>query len=108
MTICSVTVIIIFGYSNVYFLPSDRRLEFFNEATILLCVYHCFLFTDYVPLPEDRFFMGYSMIASTVLNFSVNGGLLIINSIKLLVKQYKTTRKKYRFWKHKRSEEFML
>lgn len=78
MTMTSVFVIITFGYSNVYFLPYDRRLEYFNEFTILLNVYHCFIFTDFVPDPEVRFYMGYSMIGFTIYNFSINGGLMII------------------------------
>jgi hypothetical protein len=81
MAMTTIAVIIIFGYSNVYFLPYDRRVEFFNEANIMLCVYHCFLFTDFVPDPEARYIMGYSMIASTVFNFFVNGVLLLSDTI---------------------------
>lgn len=77
MALTCMLVIILFGYSNVYFLPNDRRLEFFNEATILLCVYHCFVFTDFVAEPETRYTMGYSMIGSTIFNFIVNSFLLV-------------------------------
>lgn len=79
MTITSISVIMIFGYSNVFFLPYDRRLEFFNETTILLCVYHCYLFTDFVPGPEDRYSMGFSMIGCIILNFAVNGYLIFVD-----------------------------
>lgn len=72
MTISCVLVIVFFGYSNVYFIPKDRKLEFFNEATILLCVYHFYLFTDFVPDAEARYALGYSLIVSTCLNFGVN------------------------------------
>jgi len=83
-------VILVFGFSNVYFLPYDRRLEFFNESTIMLCVYHCYLFTDYVPRPEDRYSMGFSMIGCTVFNFAVNGYLILSDQIKQIVKLFKT------------------
>lgn len=81
MTMTCITVIIIFGYSNVYFLPYDRRVEFFNEATIILCVYHCFIFTDFVADPEVRYLMGYSMIVCTCFNFIVNGLLVLFDTI---------------------------
>lgn len=72
MTVSCIVVIILFGYSNVYFIPKDRRLEFFNEATILLCLYHFYLFTDFVPDAEARYTMGYSLIVATCFNFGVN------------------------------------
>lgn len=76
-----IAYIIIFGYSNVYFLPYDKNLEYFNEFCILVCIYHCYLFTDFVPRPEDRFIMGYSLIACTVFNFTINCGLMLIGTL---------------------------
>lgn len=82
MTLSCMVVIVIFGYSNVYFLPYDRKLEFFNEFTILTCLYNCYLFTDYVPSPETRFIIGYSMIVCTMFNFAVNATLMVIEMLK--------------------------
>ena len=82
MTLGCVAVIVLFGYSNVYFLPSDRRLEFFNEFTILMCLYNCYLFTDFVPRPEERYTMGYCMIVCTVFNFTVNATFMILAILK--------------------------
>lgn len=47
-------------------------MEFYNEATIMLCSYHLFLFTKFVPNPEARYTMGYSLIGVTSLNLAGN------------------------------------
>ena len=59
-------VIIIYGYSDVHLLALDRRLEYFNDSSIILCVYHCFLFTDFVDDPIARYQIGYSFIATVL------------------------------------------
>ncbi len=88
MTYSCVAVIILFGYSNVFYLPFDRRLELFNEYTVLMCVYNCFLFTEFVPSPGTRFSIGYSMIVCTLLNFAVNTFLLILATLKKMIKLF--------------------
>lgn len=72
MTQTSVIVIILFGYSNVFYRAKDRRLEFFNEFIILCCVYHYYLFTDFAPDPDSRYFMGYSLIFCTLVCLAIN------------------------------------
>lgn len=90
MTLTSVFVIVIFGYSNIYYLARDRHLELFNEATILCCIYHYYLFTDFVPDPEVRYTIGYSLIGFTFLNFVVNFIVMCYKTIVILIKKYKT------------------
>jgi hypothetical protein len=51
MCFSCVVVIILLGSSNSFRLARDRRLEYFNEYTILCCVYHFFCFTDFVEIP---------------------------------------------------------
>ncbi len=43
----------------------------FNEYCLFFCTCMMFLFTDYVPLPEDRFTLGWFYLA--VLGFNVLG-----------------------------------
>lgn len=50
----SVIVIVIFGVSNVFYWAKDRRMELFNEAIILGCIYHYYLFSNFVPDPKIR------------------------------------------------------
>ena len=47
-------------------------MEYFNEITMLLCFDHLYLFTDFVDDPIMRFYIGYSLISLTLLNFCFN------------------------------------
>lgn len=76
---------IFFEYSNVYLIAKLRRIEYFNEATIMLCSYHTFLFTDFVDDPLDRYSIGYSLIASTGFNIAVNICMMMIDTGKNLI-----------------------
>ena len=82
MTLSCIFVVILFGYSNTYRMSSARRLEFFNEATIMLCCYHLFLFTDYIDDPELRYTIGFSLIVCTVSNIAVNMALMLFETLK--------------------------
>ena len=93
MTISSVVVIIIFGLSEVYYRAKDRRLEFFNEFIILCCSYHYYLFTDFVPDPDARYTMGYSLIVVTIICLTVNLSFMVHGTITkfiYLVKKLKS------------------
>jgi hypothetical protein len=86
----------------------NRRLEFFNEATILICCYHTFLFTDFVDDPIMRYSMGYSLIGFTVLNIAVNICLMMMETGKSLLRVFKVIRFKYRGWRHRKRSEKKL
>jgi hypothetical protein len=58
--------------SNPFKAHGDRRIELFNEAMLMTTGYHLFLFTEFVPNAETRYFLGFSLMASTLLNLSVN------------------------------------
>ena len=62
----------------------------------MLCAYHYFLFTDFVESPEQRYSMGYSLIATTGLNIGVNFIILLLGSLLNFMKLYKTLQRKYR------------
>lgn len=92
---------ILLGHSNSFWLPSDRRLEFFNEATIMLCVYHCFLLTDFVDDPETRYQIGFSFIAFVCFNLAVNLLWLAYNTLTVMITTYKKLRQKFRFLRYR-------
>ena len=101
---CSVTVIIMFGASQSMNEARDRRLEYFNEATIMCCVYHCVIFTPYyVEEPIAVYTMGYSMIGFAVFNIFVNASVLLYETFSTTVRKYKIIRQKYRKWKSARN-----
>ena len=71
-------------------------MERFNEAKLVVIMYHIICFTDYVPDAETKFFIGYSCITFVI------GGLLI-NSYSLITSPFFTLRKKLRLYCYKRS-----
>jgi hypothetical protein len=99
MTLSSVLVVIMFGYSNVYLMFRNRILEFFNEAIILFCCYHTFCFTDFVDDPIMRYNVGFSLIVLTSINVGVNIIVMMHETLKKLFRIYKVLRQKYRKWK---------
>ena len=48
----------------------------FNEACLFVCTSMMFLFTDYVPSPEDRFTLGWAYLG--VLGFNVLGNVVYV------------------------------
>jgi len=75
---CSFTM----GYimcNRPFKLPLLNGLEFLNEASITLIVYHLLAFTDFVGNPETQFKVGYSIIVVTGVNIVVNLGFMVVN-----------------------------
>ena len=68
----SVATIIVLGMADPYHLPAVRRLELFNEATILLWAYYMAVFTDFVPNVRARYSMGWHLMALVGFNIFVN------------------------------------
>jgi hypothetical protein len=82
-----------FGASQSMSEARDRRLEYFNEATIMCCVYHCVIFTPYyAEEPTSVYTMGYSMIAFVVFNISVNASVLLYVTFFTTLRKYKIIR----------------
>lgn len=77
--------VIIFGYISAYRVPRDRRIEYFNEITIMMCVYHFFVFTDFVDDPVTRYYVGFSLIGVSCLNIIGNVSVMLWVTCKLLV-----------------------
>ena len=75
-TLSSLTVIYVLGYILPFREPLARRMEYFNEISILFCFDHLYLFTDFVLDPVMRFNIGYSLIGFALFNFVVN---IIVN-----------------------------
>ena len=89
MTFMCIIVVISFGYSLPFRLPFDRRIEYFNEITIVLCCYHLFLFTDFVDDAEIRYYIGYSIMSFACLNIFVNLGFIIGGSVMEIFKKFR-------------------
>ena len=82
----------------------DRRLEYFNEAMIICCVYHCVIFTPYyAENPTSVYTMGYSMIVFAVFIIFVNASVLLYVTFFTTYKKYKIIRQRYRKWSYMRN-----
>ena len=57
-------------------------IEIFNELCILGVAYLLFLLTDYIPLKEIQYNAGWLIISLTILNISVNFGLICFTTFK--------------------------
>ena len=68
------------NFSDVYREPKTRRIEQFNEWTIMLCAYHYFGFSDFVDDPEVRYYVGYSLILVTIVNLVVNITIMLLET----------------------------
>lgn len=101
MTFCGVIVVIIFGSTDSFRLPRDRRMEYFNEANIMCCVYHFFCFTDFVDAPA-RPYVGYSLIGNVVFGLVVNIVVMFKVAGSDIVFKLKKLRYLYRFWRARR------
>jgi hypothetical protein len=95
----NVATIILIGIAEPFSEKIACFMEFFNEATIMLCCYHLFLFTDFVPSPETRYTMGFSLIGATSLNLA--GNILVMLG-KTLLAIYEILRRKYIMIMHAR------
>ena len=102
MPISTLGVIMMLGYIEPFQLPLFRRLEYFNEASILICCYHYFLFTDFVPDPEVRYSIGKVLIYCTIGNLLGNISLMVYFMIQKLI----YVRKKIKYECRKRRHRF--
>ena len=56
---------------------ANNFIQVFNELVILLCTWYLFLWTDYVPNPEDRYNFGAQFLYIIGFNFVVNIAFLV-------------------------------
>lgn len=89
------TVIISVGLSSPFRYRSEEFLELLNEANIMLCAYHLFLFTDFLDDAYVRTQVGMSMNFFTLLNIVINLGLVVFCTIREAHRKGKMIWKKY-------------
>lgn len=64
-------------------------LAVFNEAILCVSCYLMFLFTDYVPMPEDRYQFGYLFLYVLYINLGINLLLLGFEISRMVHKNLK-------------------
>ena len=51
--------------------PIRNKVEILEECAIMITMYHIFCFTEFVPDPNVKHYIGYSLIASVLLHILV-------------------------------------
>jgi hypothetical protein len=91
------TFIVAQGHAEPFHYPSQRRMDYFNQAITLACYYHLYIFTDFVPHPDIRYRAGNVLNAVTSLCIAVN--VAYLNS-ELPRKLYNIAKRKYLRYKN--------
>ena len=102
ITFTSSLVMIFQGWFSPYKDPIVNRLELFNEAMIVINTYFLFLYTDFVPSPEDRYTMGWANIGLLSIMVLPNLAFILIKSIRDL---YHFLRLKHLKYTHQRIKD---
>ena len=89
-------------YVKPFETPLLNYMEVFNEVCVLIATYHLFLFTDFVPDPELRYSIGWSIIGVTIVNIIVNMLVMFWSTLKQLRLMFKKLAAHYLWWKEAR------
>jgi hypothetical protein len=92
-------VAIYITYVKPFEIPLLNYMEVFNEVCVLIATYHLFLFTDFVPDPELRYTIGWSIIGVTLINIIVNMLVMFWSTLKQMRLMCKKLSAHYRKWK---------
>ena len=79
-----------------------NNLAIFNELMLLLLGYLMYLFTDYVPTPETRYFFGKVLLNMLYFNVGVN---LIVLGIEISGRAIRALKKEFMLRKLKKQRE---
>lgn len=80
-------------------LKGEMFSEMLNEFFIVMLLYHLLVFTDYISEQRAKDLIGWSMVATMLLNMFFNFALIITSALQSL---YKDLRLKYWKWKRNR------
>jgi hypothetical protein len=75
---------------------TENTMELVNEAFVLIMTYHLYMFTDFMTDLKMRGFVGFSMIAITVLNVLLSIGVVVVATLSIAARKLKL---KYLQWK---------
>ena len=84
-----VTQTIMLGIIKPFNLPHNNLMEIANETLIILILYTMMCFSDWVPDIQTRTYVGYASCAMVVSHLLANLALMILNSIRLAIFNYR-------------------
>jgi len=59
----------------------DRRMDIFNDAKLIVLMYHMILFTEFVSDHKTKLYVGYSCVATLILSVSINMLMMIVQPV---------------------------
>lgn len=89
MTITGMITIVIIAVRKPF--KEANWFELAHEVVIVLISYHVFCFTEFVPDPQIRYYVGYSVILVTVTHLTVFYSVTIYGWIKAAIRSCKLT-----------------
>jgi len=77
-------MVLLVGHVKPFTNWSANWIELGNEFSTLVVNYHLMCFTNFVPEPETKEYIGDSLVWFTVANLAVNLAIVAFNSLRLL------------------------
>lgn len=84
----SLFLIVGLGYIDVRTSKFDRMMDIFNEAKLIVIMYHMILFTDFLPDPEAQCQVGISVSVVLVIGTAINMIMLVVQPFKRAVRYF--------------------
>ena len=90
MILClsSTFLIILTGFLRTRQVRASNLMDRFNEAKLIVIMYHIICFTQFVPDPETQFLVGYSCMAVVISGLSINMIELVTQPVRLCRRQF--------------------
>ena len=85
-----IAAVIVVGYVDGYKTKFKRRLEYLNEALIMIVLYFMICLSPFVPQIEARIIMGYICCGFISLYVALNLLLIAKQTIPLVIYQFRT------------------
>ncbi len=71
VVVSGLAVVMLLSLRRPFKSPSRNRVEILEECAIMVTMYHIFCFTEFVPEPIVKHYIGYSLVACTLLHLAV-------------------------------------
>ena len=82
MNLSNILILIYHGMSEPFQTVRARRLDFFNEACLGLITYFLFMYNDFLPDEDLKYFIGWGQVGILGFNISVNCWGVLVSMIK--------------------------
>ena len=97
---------------KIHLSPYDSKLDGFmqkfNDVFVLTCAYYPYLFTELIPSPEDKYFIGWFYDGTVGTMITANLFVMMKTAFHSIIKKIRDIIMEYRYKKKKEAYEAML